>query len=287
MTTFKTALQQDANKLTKTEIVDLLTDLHETIGGDAFGNVTGLDVRDELPDLKKAEMVSVVEQFRDQYDPSWDAAAVAAGRQAFNRVADMAAADAALFSSSNVSSANFAAELGSIDFANLIGGPMQAAVQAQAAASMSTVRFINEVGFERNPAGEITGIKMVDFSYTRQVPDPDDNTQTIDENVNINVPFISILNVPSLRIETLDIDFNVKLNSTYTNKVESTFDTEATMSYGSKWFSPVKFEASIAYQRKSATGTTIEKEYSMGVQVKATNDEMPAGLEKVLGLLGA
>ena len=287
MTTFKTALQQDANKLTKTEIVDLLTDLHDTIGADAFGTVTGLDIKDELPDLKKAEIVSVMEDFRDQYDEGWDAAAVAAGRQAFNRVADIAAADAALFSSSNVSSANFAAELGSIDFANLIGGPMQAAVQAQAAASMSTVRFINEVGFDRNAAGEITGIKMVDFSYTRQVPDPNDNTQTIDENVNINVPFISILNVPSLRIETLDIDFNVKLNSTYTNKVESTFDTEATMSYGGKWFSPVKFEASIAYQRKSATGTTIEKEYSMGVKVKATNDEMPAGLEKVLGLLAA
>ncbi|MFC3160578.1 hypothetical protein ACFOEQ_20795 [Chryseobacterium arachidis] len=27
------------------------------------------------------------------------------------------------------------------------------------------------------------------------------------------------------------------------------------------------------------------KEYSLGVKVKATNDEMPAGLEKVLGLL--
>ena len=35
------------------------------------------------------------------------------------------------------------------------------------------------------------------------------------------------------------------------------------------------------------TGIKVEKEYSLAVKVRATNDEMPAGLEKVLGMLGS
>ena len=35
----------------------------------------------------------------------------------------------------------------------------------------------------------------------------------------------------------------------------------------------------------SSTGVKVEKEYTMGVKVVATNDQMPGGLEKVLGIL--
>ncbi|MFC5874451.1 hypothetical protein [Chryseobacterium arachidis] len=47
----------------------------------------------------------------------------------------------------------------------------------------------------------------------------------------------------------------------------------------------MKFNVDVSYKRTSSTGIKVEKEYSLGVKVKATNDEMPAGLEKVLGLL--
>ena len=43
---------------------------------------------------------------------------------------------------------NLVQELNSLDFSVYIGGPMQAAVQAQHAASMSQVSFIQAVGFE-------------------------------------------------------------------------------------------------------------------------------------------
>ena len=40
-------------------------------------------------------------------------------------------------------------ELSSIDFASLIGGPLNAVVKAQAQAAMTTVSFIKEVGFKK------------------------------------------------------------------------------------------------------------------------------------------
>jgi hypothetical protein len=50
---------------------------------------------------------------------------------------------------------------------------------------------------------------------------------------------------------------------------------------------PVSFKVSASYQRQSASGVKVEKEYSIGVNVKAVQDEMPAGLEKILGMLAA
>ena len=41
-------------------------------------------------------------------------------------------------------------EVSSLDFANIIGGPLTAAIKAQAASALTTVAFIKSVGF-RNP----------------------------------------------------------------------------------------------------------------------------------------
>jgi len=211
-----------------------------------------------------------------------------------NMIFQSMAADDLAFSSSAAADADFAAELGSIDFANLIGGPLNACVTAQSNASVSTVSFIKEVGFTKptNPTDQPELI-MVDFTHNKSEPNPDfDNTKPagpsnlaqISKKVDLKVPFIALLNIPSLRIETCDIDFNVKLNSTYTKKVDNSIGVNASASGG---FWGVKFKVSAAYKRSSSTGIKVEKQYTMGVKVKATNDEMPAGLEKVLGIIAA
>ncbi|RXM55675.1 DUF2589 domain-containing protein, partial [Chryseobacterium sp. CH1] len=53
------------------------------------------------------------------------------------------------------------------------------------------------------------------------------NPKTIPNDVEISVPFIALLNVPSFRIETCEVDFNVKLNSTYTKDVSDEFGINA------------------------------------------------------------
>ena len=102
------------------------------------------------------------------------------------------------------------------------------------------------------------------------------------------MPFIALLNVPSFRIESCDVDFNVKLNSTFTQKTDTEFGINTSVSGGvNSLFAKVNFKVDVAYKRTSSTGIKVEKEYSLGVKVRATNDEMPAGLEKVLGMLSA
>jgi hypothetical protein len=174
-------------------------------------------------------------------------------------------------------------ELNNIDFGKMIGGPLNAAIQAQAASAITTVNFIKEVGFKPSDADpDKLELVMVDFSHT--VKDiKADGTADIKERF-IKVPFIAMLPIPSIRIETVDIDFNCKLNSVETTDVSTKLGVNVSVGGG---FGPVKFKVSSSVQRQSSYGLKVQKEYTLNVKVKASQDEMPAGLEKILNMLAA
>lgn len=274
MKKLQSVLNQDHSKKTKKELVDLLTGISEVLGDD-YSKISGIQIS-ELPKTKNEDLVAVINSFKENYDAKWEAN-ISSSSELLNTIFAQMEKDENQFSTLDAANADFAAELGSIDFENLIGGPLNACVTAQANASLSTVNFIKEVGFTDD--GEL---RMVDFSYKKEVPDPDNPGSTLKEDVSLNVPFVSVLNVPSLRIENCTVDFNVKLNSVYTKDVSSEFGIDASASGG---WGPVKFKVSASYKRSSSTGVRVEKEYTMGVKVVATNDQMPGGLEKVLGIL--
>lgn len=166
-------------------------------------------------------------------------------------------------------------ELNSLDFSVYIGGPLQAAVQAQHAASMSQVNFIQTVGFEN---GEL---RYVEFKYLKKVA-KEDGTGFENIEMEIQVPFLTMLTIPALRIEEITIDFNAKLTSTQTSNVSSEFAASAELGINYKI---VNFKASASYKRNSTRGTSIEKTYNMGVKVTAVNDELPPGLDRILTML--
>lgn len=193
---------------------------------------------------------------------------------------------------------NLVQELNSLDFSVYIGGPMQAAVQAQHAASMSQVSFIQAVGFEDSNGGK--ALRYVDFEFTKSTPNPhfgksaqqltdegldpgtDVASKFITSDVSIKVPFLTMLTIPALRIEELTIDFNAKLTSTETSNVSSEFAASAELGINYKI---VNFKASASYKRSSTRGVSVEKTYNLGVKVTALNDEIPAGLDRILTML--
>ncbi|MEH1056846.1 DUF2589 domain-containing protein [Micromonospora sp. CPCC 206171] len=179
-------------------------------------------------------------------------------------------------------STNFASELNNIPFRVMIGGPLQAAVDAQVASSLATIDFINRVGFTQPDQAGKRELVMVDFTHTRKDVTAE-GTET-SKNVAIRVPLLAMLPIPSLRIEHVNVDFNVKLNSVETSQVSEKLGVEAEVKAG---WGPVSFRVSGSYQRQSTTGVEVKKEYALSVNVKAVQDEMPAGLEKLLGMLAA
>lgn len=179
-------------------------------------------------------------------------------------------------------STNLTSELNNIDFRKMIGGPLQAAVDAQVASSLATVDFINKVGFTDDGNGGGRELVMVDFSHKRK--DVDAEGQEVVKDIAVRVPLIAMLPVPSLRIEHVIIDFNVKLNSVESSSTSDQLGVNAEVKGG---WGPVSFKVSASYQRKTATNVEVKKEYALNVNVKAVQDEIPAGLEKVLGIISA
>jgi len=182
-------------------------------------------------------------------------------------------------------STNLVSELNNIDFKKMIGGPLQAAVDAQVASSLATVDFINAVGFTTPTGGGPRELVMVDFSHTRDKGEKGaDGNPLPPESIVLKVPLLAMLPIPSLRIEHVIIDFNVKLNSVETSNVSTDLKVDATAKGG---FGPVNFKVSASFQRKATTGVEVKKEYALNVNVKAVQDEIPGGLEKILNMLAA
>ncbi len=171
--------------------------------------------------------------------------------------------------------ANLVNELNSLDFSTLIGGPIQAAVTAQNNASLSQVQFIREVGLVTG-SDNTTELNMVEFTYR-------DTSETTPVSRTLRVPVLAMLNVPSLRIEEMTIDFNAKLTSVETKNVETSASGNAnlSLSYGKL----ASLKASASYQKKTTTGSQVDKTYSMVIHVKVVNDDLPAGLDRMLSLI--
>ena len=231
--------------------------------------------------------------------------------------------------------------LRAIPFENIIGGPLQACVKAQRLAAQTTVDFIREVGLEdvpvRDAGGNIVRAPRLD-QYGNEVKGSDGKviTDPVMEKkaiyvcfqfiqagrlVRLNVPMLSIVPIPYIAINTIDINFkaNIKAqasaidqdaisetedqkNSTY----NSSYDRSSSSSYsrsGHWWnknrsgsnnssyssdYSRNSMQASIS-SKKDSVGTRESKysvEYTMDVAVHASQDSMPAGMAKVLELIG-
>lgn len=179
---------------------------------------------------------------------------------------------------------NFPAELGSIPYEAVIGGPLNAAVEANAQASQVATQFISDVGFVTDEVEGTTEPVMVTFSYEKTVVDDEGNEST--ESFDLSVPLLLMLHVPYFEVEEVTIDFNVRLNSVQTFAASSKFniDSSASGSVGFL-FGRAKFSVNTSYQRQTSRGEKVERTYEQKVHVRAGSIEAPEGVKKLLGVL--
>lgn len=166
-------------------------------------------------------------------------------------------------------------ELATLDFGNLIGGPLNAIVEAQARSAITTANFIREVGFDAD--GKVIN---VDFSYTRK----DDQGQ--DQDFTLTVPFITMLPIPYVTVESGTIEFNAKITSITESHSEQNFEQVVEASASTKaWFVNASVQSKTSYQKKSSSSDREERTFDMHVLVQVRNQDMPAGTERLLTLL--
>ena len=113
--------------------------------------------------------------------------------------------------------------------------------------------------------------------------------------VQLNVPLLTIVPIPYIAINSIDINFkaSISASSSSVNETSSSeaVDAGADITAGLK-IGPFHMDAKLNanYSSKKDSRATEESkysvEYTMDIAVKAGQDSMPAGLAKVLELLG-
>lgn len=175
--------------------------------------------------------------------------------------------------------------LQAIPFGSIIGGPLKACIEAQAMAAQTSWQFIQEVGLNTNPeTGEKEAVN-VSFQFLQN-----------GRMAQLNVPLLTIVPIPYIAIQNVDINFKANISasssSVQENSSSQALDVGAEAHAKAGW-GPFSVEASMKanYSSKKDSKATQDSrysvEYTMDVAVKAGQDSMPAGLAKVLELLGS
>lgn len=176
-----------------------------------------------------------------------------------------------------------------IPFKNLIGGPLSACIQAQNDAAMTSINFIDEVCLnEDKETGEKSAI-YVSFSFIQN-----------GRKVVINVPLIAIVPIPYIAINSIDINFKATVNGVECESNENTYSEEYkrdtnTKSQKRRGFilnknkKETKINTSFSTKRdsKSTQDSKFSVEATIDVAVHAGQESMPAGMAKILEMLGA
>ncbi len=174
--------------------------------------------------------------------------------------------------------------LQALPFGNIIGGPLKACIEAQAMAAKTSWNFIQDVGLNTDP--ETGEKKTVNVSF-----------QFIKDGrlAQLNIPLLTIVPIPYIAIQTIDIAFKANINaSSSSSTVENESSSVDAGLAGSTSLNMGIFKINADFHanyssKKDSTATQDSKysvEYTMDVTVKAGQDSMPAGLAKVLELLG-
>lgn len=164
-------------------------------------------------------------------------------------------------------------ELAAIPFGTLIGAPLNAAIEAQAKAALTTVEFIRTVGCTED--GEIVNVLF--------------KVKLGDNDLDLQVPLLAIVPIPFLRIENMDIHFKASLSQSMETKdtVSKSIGASVTASVSANWFVKASVSSTISSKKDSSSSrdSRYAVEYTMDINVHAVQDDVPGGLGKVLNLL--
>tara|TARA_Y100000746_G_scaffold232461_1_gene249402 strand:+ start:2673 stop:3644 length:972 start_codon:yes stop_codon:yes gene_type:complete len=131
-------------------------------------------------------------------------------------------------------------------------------------------------------------VRSLDFSYDQAV-----TTSSGHQSFNhhtVTIPMMTLVPIPYIRIETLDVEFNVKLTG-----VEETSRT-ATNKWKVKtgWTPPIPMpgkggflKLKGSFSRKATRGESmkVSRSYDLEVKIHGSQAEMPPGIERMINLL--
>ena len=181
-----------------------------------------------------------------------------------------------------------AGQFSALPMESLIGGPLQAAATAQGTLANITSDFINNVGLQDDGQGNLSA-RTVDFKYQKPVKTTTTAadgtvTDTWDkQEMDLQVPLLTIVKAPNLQVKEVDINFNMEVKASSASSNENSQNASVDASWKG-WGAKVKFHGSVSNKNTSQRSSDTSAKYE--VKVLAKDDGAPEGLMKVLDILG-
>lgn len=179
---------------------------------------------------------------------------------------------------------NMAGQFAGLPMKDLIGGPLQAACDAQNMLAAATANFIKDVGMKKNADGSMEAL-TVDFSFKRPGAPAKDGSATV-EDVDLKVPVLAIINTPNLSIKEAEVKFTMSVassdSSSNTSDSAASMDGEAKMDFG-VYSAKISIHGSVSSHSANARSSDNSAKYD--VRVLARDDGPPEGLMKMLDML--
>lgn len=179
---------------------------------------------------------------------------------------------------------------------SLIGGPLQAAANAQQGLAMTQTQYILNTGFNqtKDAQGNITYTPItatIEMGQSQPVVAADGSVTTASSHLNVDFPLITMIPIPSLAVTEVDITFDMEVKSSYTHETDSetssktheegSFDAKA----GWGCFSvEVKGAVSHDSSQSNSDKQTYQKsnDAKYHVEVKAAQQPIPDGIKMLL-----
>lgn len=179
-------------------------------------------------------------------------------------------------------------QFGGLPMDQLIGAPLAAACDAQISLAKATSDFIETVGFVTDSSTNEKKVRYVAFTYDKyeEEAQKDGTVQRVKREYNINLPFITIVSVPTLQVTEVDVNFMMEVKSSFSEQTkddkQASFEAEVSGKIGP--FS-VKVKAQGSISSSKATQRSSDNSAKYEVSVKARQSGTPEGLSKVLDIL--
>ena len=160
---------------------------------------------------------------------------------------------------------SIASQFTGLPIETLISAPLVAAAEGQKSLAATTAQFITEVGMDKDGK-----TKSVAFTY-------EDGS----EHVELDVPLLSIINIPSLCVDTIDVEFQMEVSAQSASKSSTDASAELTAKAGFGCYS-ASFTGKVSHHSENSRSSDSSAKYSISVKGK---QEKPEGLMKVLDML--
>ncbi|NHQ81830.1 DUF2589 domain-containing protein [Chromobacterium vaccinii] len=175
----------------------------------------------------------------------------------------------------------------------LIGGPLQAAVQAQHSLALTQTQSMLESGFSRvnGSDGKLAGYRPLTVAIELSAGRPAENGAPAQSALTVNLPVLTLLQLPTLAIRSVDIAFDMEVKSSFERASDeqsaSKQDADASWDARAGWGAfGVELKGSVTHSssqsRADKQGSSQDNNAHYHVEIKAEQQTMPEGIKLLL-----